>query len=118
MDWTEAHERLKAPIFAPLQPALSRLPLDRWPTHDDLNSLAAGTVTAGAKPLRFVDPREHTDDERRYYERRIFETGEVETRARNWHDLFNALSWIAYPRAKAQINAQHAAILEERGEDE
>jgi hypothetical protein len=34
------------------------------------------------------------------------------------HDLFNALAWMAYPRAKAMINAQHAAILEERGEEE
>jgi hypothetical protein len=42
----------------------------------------------------------------------------VETRRDNWHDLFNALSWIAYPKAKAAINAQHAAILAEGGEAE
>jgi hypothetical protein len=65
-----------------------------------------------------VAPRDHTDRERRYYEQHIAETGEVETRAENWHDLFNALVWITYPRAKAAINAQHAAILEERGDAE
>ena len=48
----------------------------------------------------------------------IADTGEVETRPENWHDLFNALAWITYPRAKAQINAQHVAILEERGDAE
>ena len=69
-------------------------------------------------PVRFVTPREHTERERRYYELHIAATGEVETRAENWHDLFNALAWIAFPRAKAAINAQHAAILEERGEAE
>src|SRR5205823_5024416 len=58
------------------------------------------------------------DRERRYYEVRIFETGEVETRPENWHDLFNALAWIAFPRAKAAINAQHVAILAERGDAE
>ena len=118
MDWPEAQARLKAPIFAPLQAALARLPADRWPSHDELNQLAAGIVTARGKALRFVDPREQTDRERRYYEQRVIDTGEVETRARSWHDLFNALAWLTYPQAKARINAQHAAILEERGADE
>ena len=46
------------------------------------------------------------------------DSGEVETRACNWHDLFNALAWITYPLAKARINAQHVAILEAGGEAE
>ena len=75
-------------------------------------------ATARGTPVRFVAPREHTDRERRYYELHIAETGEIETRAQNWHDLFNALVWITFPRAKAAINAQHAALLEERGEAE
>lgn len=49
------------------------------------------------------------------YERRIHRTGEVPTRA-NWHDLFNALAWLAYPRAKAALNAAHvAAAAQESG---
>ena len=118
MDWTAAHERLQAPVFAPLGSLLQRLQRDRWPTHDDLNALGAGIVSARGKSIRFVDPRAESDAEARYYERRIAETGEVPTRERNWHDLFNALAWIAYPQAKARINAQHAAILEEGGEEE
>jgi hypothetical protein len=110
--------RLDSPIFDPLRPALARLPRDRWPTHEELTTLAHGITTSRGKPLRFVAPHDATDGERRYYERRIAETGEVETRPRNWHDLFNALAWITYPRAKARINAQHAAILEERGDAE
>lgn len=114
MDW-------RAPtgaIFAPLAPVLARLPADRWPAHADLTALAEGITTARGQPLRFVPPREHTDRERRYYEQRIAESGEIETRAENWHDLFNALVWITYPKAKAAINAQHAAILAEGGEEE
>ena len=118
MDWTAARERLGDAIFAPLAPALARLPTDRWPTLAELTALAEGIVTSRAKPLRFVAPREHTDRERRYYELHIADTGEVETRAGNWHDLFNALVWIAFPQAKARINAQHAAILEEGGDAE
>lgn len=118
MEWSEARERLRAPIFAPLAGAIESLPSGDWPSHADLTTAAAGIVTAHGKPLRFVKPREHTDRERRYYEARIAATGEVETRERSWHDLFNALAWIAFPRSKGAINAQHAAILEEGGEAE
>jgi len=118
MDWAGAGERLHAPMFAPLHPAIDRLPRDRWPTHADLTAAAQGAATSRGTPVRFVMPREHTDRERRYYELNIADTGEVETRPENWHDLFNALAWITYPRAKAKINEQHAAILEERGDAE
>lgn len=118
MDWREARERLGAAIYAAFAGALARLPTERWPDHADLSALASGIVTSRGQPLRFIAPREHTDRERRCYELHIAATGEVETRARNWHDLFNALAWVTFPRAKAAINAQHAAILEERGEPE
>ena len=118
MDWLTACERLRAPIYAPLHAAIARLPAERWPSHDELTALVEGIQTSRAKPLCFIAPRDHTDRERRYYELHIAETGEVETRPENWHDLFNALVWIAFPKAKATINAQHAAILEERGEEE
>jgi hypothetical protein len=107
--------RLESTVFEPLRPALARLPRDRWPTHEELSALAEGITTSRGTRLRFVAPRDHTDRERRYYELRIAQTGEVETRSENWHDLFNALVWITFPRAKAMINAQHAAILGERG---
>ena len=118
MAWVDARERLRVLIFSPLAPALARLPADRWPTPADLTDAAHGIATSRGQALRFVAPRGHTDRERRYYELHIADTGEVETRAENWHDLFNALAWLAFPRAKAAINAQHAAILEERGDSE
>ena len=118
MDWAAACDRLHAPIYAPLASAIGRLPANRWPTHDELTQAAEDVVTSRGNRVRFVAPREHTNHERRYYELRIAETGEVETRPENWHDLFNALAWITYPRSKATINAQHAAILDEQGESE
>lgn len=117
MDWSSARERLAAPVFAPLAPALAKLPADRWPTHAELTALAEGVKTSKGRPVRFVKARERNERERRYYEQHIAETGEVETRE-NWHDLFNALAWVTYPKSKARINAQHAAILEEGGEAE
>ncbi|HUL97415.1 MAG TPA: DUF3025 domain-containing protein [Usitatibacter sp.] len=118
MDWGGAGERLGSPLYAPVQPALARLDPGRWPTHEELTRAAHGIATSRGMPVRFVSPRPHGDRERLYYELQVAATGEVETRAENWHDLFNALVWIAFPKAKAAINAQHAAILEERGEQE
>jgi len=51
-----------------------------------------------------------------YYEVHLYETGQVQSRAGNLHDLFNALAWLAFPRTKALINALHAQeIPRERG---
>ena len=77
-----------------------------------------GVTTSSGMALRFVAPREHSDTARRYYEPHIAQTGEVKTRTQSWHDLFNALAWITFPLAKAAINAQHVAILQERGDAE
>jgi hypothetical protein len=118
MDWPQAQQRLAAPVFAPLRPAIARLPHDRWPTHADLCAAAHGLATAGGKALAFVPPRGALEPGARSYELHIEATGEVETRPRNWHDLFNALAWIAFPRTKACINRQHAAILRGGGEPE
>lgn len=118
MDWAAARETLRGPAFAPIAPALARLDPARWPTHEDLTALAEGIATSGGIPIRFVPPRGQPDRDRPPYELHIAQSGEIETRPRNWHDLFNALAWIAFPRAKAAINAQHAAILVEGGEAE
>ena len=54
--------------------------------------------------MRFVPPSAADP----YYEIHLYETGYVATREENWHDLFNALAWLAFPRTKATINALHA----------
>src|SRR4051794_35940447 len=113
--------RLGDAMFDVVRPFLDRLPPDRWPTHAEVTALAEGVTTERGKALRFVPQRAPGDAaaaERPYYERHIADTGEIETRPENWHDLFNALQWAAFPKAKARINAQHAAILDEGGDEE
>lgn len=116
--WAEGRARLAAPIYAPLRAAVARLPADHWPTPGELCAAAEGIATESGRPLRFVAPAEGRAGGRMPYERRIAETGEVETRPGSWHDLFNALAWMAFPRTKARLNAQHAAILATGGEAE
>jgi hypothetical protein len=61
--------------------------------------------------VRFVPPGASDS----YYEVRLFETGEVQTRPDSLHDFFNALAWLAFPRTKARINAMHAAEIPREG---
>jgi len=108
---------LSHPIYEPVRPALARLAREPdWPDGARLNALARelGTEprTASGKSVRFTSPP-HDDAN---YELRVHASGAVATRARNWHDLFNALAWLAFPRVKATLNARHAArIPHERG---
>jgi len=109
--WSEA---LEGPIFESLRPSLARLAAGEFPSLEQLNALiGASTVSGGGAPIRFVSPRKAAGS----YELRIFETGEVQTRPENWHDLFNALVWLGFPRTKAVLNRHHCAeIIARRGE--
>jgi len=82
-----------------------------------LSALAAerGLVNENGRPIRFVDARGvHADA----YEAHIWRTGEVPTRADAagaWHDFFNALVWLAFPRTKARLNRLQARRIETDG---
>jgi hypothetical protein len=97
---------LRHPIFDPVRPWLEQL---RDFSLESLNRLAGGSniKNQGGKPIRFVPPTSSDP----YYEVHVFETGQVQTRPENRHDLFNALAWLAFPKTKARINAMHAAEI-------
>jgi len=97
-------------LYAPLRPWLSALPGDGEPPGSDLlNALAAerDIVTGSGASLRFVVP----GGSGLAYEERIYWLGEVETRPGAWHDVFNAMVWLAYPRTKAALNTRHHLAL-------
>ncbi len=106
---------LDAPIFTALKPLLGRLPPDRFPRHDELDALATpAVVSGGGAPIRFVPPAAPSGEFSAQYEVCIFETGEVQTRPDNWHDLFNALVWLAFPKTKAVLNRHHCGEIRAR----
>lgn len=107
---------LASPWFAAVHHVLARLPQERAPTLDDLNSLARerGVRTGGDVPLRFVPVDASGKGLDSQYEVRVFRTGEVPTRTDGWHDLFNALAWLACPRTKATLNRLHYEELVRR----
>lgn len=109
---------LSSQFFRALWPVVGLLPETRFPTLEELNSLArARGVTSGSgAPLRFVPAMAAQDPVNTRYESRIYDRGEVPTRIDHWHDLFNALVWLTFPHTKAALNAQHHRELQARGE--
>ncbi len=106
-------ELLASPMFATLAPVIERLPEDHFPTLAELNRLCEEreVVSGGGEPLEFVPQETKTGEP---YEKRVFAYGKVLTRNRNWHDLFNALVWITFPKTKAAINRHHYREMQAR----
>ena len=101
-------------MFEPLRPAASSLEqMSNWPDISDLeflrsrHSITKLFVAKSGKPIRFVPQDQISREFSRQYEPRIYLAGEVQTRPQNWHDLFNALAWLTFPRAKAALNQTH-----------
>jgi hypothetical protein len=100
-------ELAQRPLFEPLRALLLALHASGRCGLDELNLLVAARH-AGAPPvhgLRFVAP----DSVAIAYEQRIVSRGEVVTRPGNWHDLFNALVWMRFPRTKRVLAELHAS---------
>jgi hypothetical protein len=95
-------------MFAPLREVGGTLnDLTAWPSVADLQRLAGPEVVSGAgTPVAFVEAGAQGRSDLPY-EQRIFSSGEVVCRRQEWHDLFNALVWLAFPRTKAALNARH-----------
>lgn len=112
---------LSAPWYGPYASALAELaPLardGRW--ADCLNALNRRAAQADLRnarglPVRFTA---EAPAEGMAYEARIHRDGLVHTRAGEggWHDLFNALVWLAWPRTKAALNAVQADEIARHG---
>lgn len=84
-----------------------------WPSFEWLNGLRALKNLQGLD-IRFT-PNSELEDESRYYEAIIFETGQVPTREQNWHDLFGAFIWCLFPKTKALLNELHIQEIELHG---
>lgn len=119
--WSAAF--IDAPWAAGLLPAAGRLrDLPGWPSLAELNARLGPLVNpSGLPPVRFAEspPRRRRGRPRgveSLYDVRIHREGAVSTRLGNAHDLFNALVWAMFPRAKrALARRQHDAHLRRAG---
>lgn len=111
-DWSALRQSV---LFSPLHPVMPALKMAGFPALEELNALLDAhrpviTVQRGCA-LRFVEQGRGRLAFEAQYEPRCYLTGEVQTRTDNWHDLFNALVWLTFPKAKAAINARHYHAL-------
>lgn len=100
----------QSPLLMTLRAAAQQLAGGDWPSLSRLQEiiLRAGICTASALPLQLLPPAATAGAS---YEQRLYASGELEFRERNWHDLFNVLVWLTFPQAKAALNARHHAAL-------
>ena len=100
------------PLYAPLAGLFELLPGGGCADIDALNALlgvqAVPPRSLHGQPIRFV----HPDPGVRNYEQAIHATGRVPTRPGNWHDFFNALMWVRFPRTKAALNGLHVREMQ------
>lgn len=116
MDWQCAKQQFSTAPLNSLRGPLQRLIDDAtWPGVGRLNECAEGIKNFRGRPIRFV--ANETPTAATHYETRIAESGEIATRE-NWHDFFNAMSWLAFPDAKSAISEMHARLLSASGEKE
>jgi hypothetical protein len=105
----------RSPMFEPLRPHARSMGA-AWPGREALQRLLdrrePPVTNASGTPLRVVAQGRRPRTFRERYEARIFLDGELQVRERSWHDLLNVLVWLAFPRAKAALNARHYAALE------
>lgn len=116
LTWQEAQARLAHPSFSAVHSSIAALPRADWPSLDELNQCLRGAMNRRGVPLRFAEPAAGAVAGQ-HYELRIAQAGEVATRA-NWHDVFNALAWTAFPGTKSAISEMHARIIESQGDAE
>lgn len=119
IEWNSA-ALLQSPLLASLHPVLSLMKSEEFPTLRDFNELLEQyhppiAVKLGHK-LSFVPQKHGKPGFEEQYEPRCYLTGEVQTRPDNWHDLFNALVWLTFPKAKAAINSRHYQALTGKAE--
>ena len=115
--WNSRFAECAAP-FEPVRETARELGAPAWPGIDDFNRLLAARtvpiVNAAGHAVRFVAQAARPAAFEEKYEPRIFLRGEVQFRAGDWHDVFNALAWLTFPRAKAALNERHYRALERR----
>jgi hypothetical protein len=116
--------RARSPWFWPLTAADALRDHTDWPRLDELDALYAGATEPHAlPPLRFCENVRKQDKRvdgqivlSALYDARITLSNEVPTRERDWHDLFNALCFITFPRSKRALHARQFRALAARVE--
>lgn len=111
MRLSNTHFDPSQPYWRDYLPYLQQLAGQDFPGCEQLNALLAPELrSASGAVLHFVPSNEL---EAAAYEQRIYYDGQISTRPKHWHDLFNALVWMRFPCLKRAINAMHNKAAQE-----
>lgn len=103
----------RSPLFEPLRECATAFTgfTQGWPDlamyQQVLDALPGPIRTHSGQALKIVPQDSRPQRFEEHYAPRIFMTGELQTRRENWHDFFQFLTWLIFPRTKAAINALH-----------
>jgi hypothetical protein len=117
MGWDNEYAKA-SPVFELLRIHGGAVFETQWPTLDDFQRLLdardPAVLVSNGLPLRIVrqGPRPIVFEGK--YEARTYLRGELQVRKDHWHDYFNVLVWLAFPRSKAALNARHFTALREQ----
>ena len=97
------------PAFAPFADRLRRVEAEAAPPPCVLDAWVreARLVLPDGRPLVVVAQANRVSALE--YERRVHRDATIAVREGSWHDAFNVLAWLAFPRLKAALNARHVA---------
>lgn len=114
-------EQTRSRLFDDLQFAL--LPLfelgaQAWPELADYQRYLDQSINpwpvGKASQLRIVAQDTKPTCFNETYLARIYHSGEIQTRLRNWHDLFQVVSWRLFPNSKAALVERHYHAAKQR----
>lgn len=103
------------PLFAELCQLFPLATLSDFATVSELNQWFKLLQPEAVQ--QFVADEVLAADER-YYEVFIHQTGQIPTRAQNWHDLFGALIWCLFPNTKTLLNQLHMQEIKLHGQQQ
>jgi hypothetical protein len=104
------------PVFQDVAECLPWAESEHWPDVEALNQSSVTLLHAyTGKPLAFAKQSVELLNDGLHYEQRIFQRGLIATRENNWHDLFNAMMWLKYPKIKSSLNARQWGDIEHYG---
>jgi len=100
-------------IFSDLELILEKKKFIQWPDCEQLMTLLEKNLCSySAKPISMAIQDNSLPYPEMSYEERIYHTGIISTREKNWHDFFNAMIWVLFPQTKKFLNYLHIQELE------
>ena len=104
------------PVFNDVAGYLAWANAEHWPSVESLNLAEEKLIHAyTGMPLVFEKQTAELVLDGMHYEQRIYQLGQIATRQDNWHDLFNAMMWLKYPRIKSALNTRQWSDVERHG---